>query len=270
MTDEVVAAVKAGENGHPADGHGLRALRRRISRRTGPALVHAQAAPRDDADGDARRRSRGDPRRHPGTARARRRHGAGAASRSLHARATEPGPALPLAERYAAGHDRSSRPRSPRGVRRVVLERVGVVAATSANVHGAPDPARIDEVPAEIRDAVAAILDTGTLPGTPSTVIDPTGREPQVLRGGRGGRRRGAREDRAGRGRVERHRHDHRRAPLQGGAGRERGGVSARPTPSAGSRSESVPNAVIASGRRRADRRTRGRAERARRRRGGQ
>lgn len=67
---------------------------------------------------------------------------------------------------------------------RVVLERVGVVAATSANVHGAPDPARIDEVPAEIRDAVAAILDTGTLPGTPSTVIDLTGREPQVLREG--------------------------------------------------------------------------------------
>ena len=48
------------------------------------------------------------------------------------------------------------------------------MAATSANVHGAPDPARIDEVPAEIRDAVAAILDTGTLPGTPS-VIDPAG-----------------------------------------------------------------------------------------------
>jgi L-threonylcarbamoyladenylate synthase len=67
---------------------------------------------------------------------------------------------------------------------RAVLERVGVVAATSANVHGAPDPARIEDVPEEIRDAVAAILDTGTLPGTPSTVIDLTGREPQVLREG--------------------------------------------------------------------------------------
>lgn len=67
---------------------------------------------------------------------------------------------------------------------RAVLERVGVVAATSANVHGAPDPARIEDVPDEIRNAVAAILDTGTLPGTPSTVIDLTGREPQVLREG--------------------------------------------------------------------------------------
>ena len=67
---------------------------------------------------------------------------------------------------------------------RAVLERVGVVAATSANVHGAPDPARIEDVPEEIRNAVAAILDTGTLPGTPSTVVDLTGREPQVLREG--------------------------------------------------------------------------------------
>lgn len=67
---------------------------------------------------------------------------------------------------------------------RAVLERVGVVAATSANVHGAPDPARIEDVPDEIRNVVAAILDTGTLPGTPSTVIDLTGREPQVLREG--------------------------------------------------------------------------------------
>lgn len=67
---------------------------------------------------------------------------------------------------------------------RAVLERVGVVAATSANVHGASDPARIEDVPDEIRNFVAAILDTGTLPGTPSTVIDLTGREPQVLREG--------------------------------------------------------------------------------------
>jgi L-threonylcarbamoyladenylate synthase len=67
---------------------------------------------------------------------------------------------------------------------RAVLERVGVVAATSANVHGAPDPARIEDVSDEIRNLVAAILDTGTLPGTPSTVIDLTGREPQVLREG--------------------------------------------------------------------------------------
>ena len=67
---------------------------------------------------------------------------------------------------------------------RTVLERVGVVAATSANVHGQPDAARVEDVPEEIRAAVAVILDAGTLPGTPSTVLDLSGREPQVLREG--------------------------------------------------------------------------------------
>ena len=36
------------------------------------------------------------------------------------------------------------------GVAAEFLERVGVVAATSANLHGDPDPRRLDEVPAEI------------------------------------------------------------------------------------------------------------------------
>jgi L-threonylcarbamoyladenylate synthase len=67
---------------------------------------------------------------------------------------------------------------------RAVLERVGVVAATSANIHGGPDAARVEDVPEEIRSAVAAIVDAGTLPGTPSTVLDLTGPEPQVLREG--------------------------------------------------------------------------------------
>jgi L-threonylcarbamoyladenylate synthase len=67
---------------------------------------------------------------------------------------------------------------------RAVVERVGVVAATSANVHGGPDPRRIDDIPEEVRAAVAAIVDAGELPGTPSTVVDLTGRDPQILREG--------------------------------------------------------------------------------------
>lgn len=67
---------------------------------------------------------------------------------------------------------------------RAVLERAGVVTATSANVHGGPDPARVAEIPDEIRQGVAAVVDAGPLPGTPSTVLDLTGREPQVLREG--------------------------------------------------------------------------------------
>jgi L-threonylcarbamoyladenylate synthase len=67
---------------------------------------------------------------------------------------------------------------------RAVLERVGVVAATSANLHGGPDPARVEEVPDEIRAAVDTVIDVGPLLGTPSTVVDLTGSEPQVLREG--------------------------------------------------------------------------------------
>jgi L-threonylcarbamoyladenylate synthase len=67
---------------------------------------------------------------------------------------------------------------------RAVLERVGCVAATSANLHGGADPARVEDIPDELVDAVAAIVDVGALPGTASTVIDLTGLDPQILREG--------------------------------------------------------------------------------------
>ena len=65
-----------------------------------------------------------------------------------------------------------------------VLAGIGVIAATSANVHGDADPRRLADVPAGILDGVAAALDGGELPGTPSTVVDLTGPEPRVLREG--------------------------------------------------------------------------------------
>jgi len=65
-----------------------------------------------------------------------------------------------------------------------VLERVGAVAATSANRHGESDPRRLVDVPTEILSAVAVTLDAGELPGTPSTVLDLTSAEPRVLREG--------------------------------------------------------------------------------------
>ena len=65
-----------------------------------------------------------------------------------------------------------------------VLGRVGVVAATSANLHGGPDPRRLEDVPEEIATGVAAVFDVGELPGTASTVLDLTGPEPVVLREG--------------------------------------------------------------------------------------
>ena len=65
-----------------------------------------------------------------------------------------------------------------------VLHAVGAVFATSANVHGGPDPAQVEDIPEEILRAAAAVVDAGALPGTPSTVIDLTGPEPRVLREG--------------------------------------------------------------------------------------
>ena len=64
------------------------------------------------------------------------------------------------------------------------LARVGVVAATSANLHGGPDPRHLEDIPEEILDGVTAVLDGGELPGVPSTVLDLTGSEPVVLRQG--------------------------------------------------------------------------------------
>jgi len=65
-----------------------------------------------------------------------------------------------------------------------VLARVGCVMATSANFSGEPDPRTVDEVPDEICSACAVIVDGGELPGTPSTVLDFSGREPKVVREG--------------------------------------------------------------------------------------
>jgi L-threonylcarbamoyladenylate synthase len=67
---------------------------------------------------------------------------------------------------------------------RAVLDRFGAVAATSANMHGGRDAARVEDVPEELRAAAGAIVDAGPLPGTPSTVVDLTGPEPQILREG--------------------------------------------------------------------------------------
>jgi L-threonylcarbamoyladenylate synthase len=70
-----------------------------------------------------------------------------------------------------------------RGEALAAVAEVGAVAATSANLHGGPDPRRLEEIPEEIL-ADCPVLDGGDLPGTSSTVIDFTGEEPRVLREG--------------------------------------------------------------------------------------
>lgn len=65
-----------------------------------------------------------------------------------------------------------------------VLQAVGAVAATSANLPDAQDPARVDEVPEELLAGCGAVLDGGEVPGKPSTVIDLTPSGPRILREG--------------------------------------------------------------------------------------
>jgi L-threonylcarbamoyladenylate synthase len=70
------------------------------------------------------------------------------------------------------------------GVARAVVDAAGGIVATSANLAGGRDPRTVDEVPQELREQVAAVIDAGELPGTPSTVLDFTGDVPLVLREG--------------------------------------------------------------------------------------
>jgi L-threonylcarbamoyladenylate synthase len=46
------------------------------------------------------------------------------------------------------------------------------VLQTSANLSGGPDARRIEDVPESIRSSVDVVLDAGSLPGVPSTVVD--------------------------------------------------------------------------------------------------
>jgi len=48
-----------------------------------------------------------------------------------------------------------------------VLEQFGVVAASSANLHGEPDPKTVEQIPRRSLNAVGAVIDVGELPARP-------------------------------------------------------------------------------------------------------
>jgi L-threonylcarbamoyladenylate synthase len=72
------------------------------------------------------------------------------------------------------------------GTGKDVLDRVGAVVATSANLPGGEEPRRLVDVPAVLRAAAAAVVDGGELPGVASTVLDVRRPEPRVVRAGAG------------------------------------------------------------------------------------
>ena len=72
------------------------------------------------------------------------------------------------------------------GPGRAVLDAVGAVVATSANLPGGKEPRTVAEIPTRLRDGVAVVVDGGELPGVPSTVLDLTSSQPRVVREGAG------------------------------------------------------------------------------------
>ena len=66
-----------------------------------------------------------------------------------------------------------------------LLAETGPMAVSSANRHGSPPPSTVGEAEAELGDSVAVYLDGGpATEGTPSTIVDLTGKTPRVLRAG--------------------------------------------------------------------------------------
>jgi L-threonylcarbamoyladenylate synthase len=65
-----------------------------------------------------------------------------------------------------------------------MLEAAGAILATSANLHGGPDPRTLDDVPAEIAERCAVLLDGGPAVGRASTVLDLSTARPVILREG--------------------------------------------------------------------------------------
>ena len=107
-----------------------------------------------------------------------------AAPGPVHARAAEPGASLPLARRSAARR-RSAfacRPRRRRPPRSSA--RSGRSPRRARTSPASPTHAASRRAGRRSSAAVAAAVDGGELPGTPSTVLDLTGAEPVVLREG--------------------------------------------------------------------------------------
>jgi L-threonylcarbamoyladenylate synthase len=65
-----------------------------------------------------------------------------------------------------------------------LADAVGGLALTSANLRGEGPPARLADVPEQLRRLCDVEIDGGELAGMPSSVIDVTGSEPVVLRPG--------------------------------------------------------------------------------------
>ncbi len=70
-------------------------------------------------------------------------------------------------------------------VRRLIRAAGGAIAASSANLSGGPPACPAEEANAIFQGRVAAVVDGGRTPGgAPSTILDFTGAQPELLRAG--------------------------------------------------------------------------------------
>jgi L-threonylcarbamoyladenylate synthase len=68
---------------------------------------------------------------------------------------------------------------------RNLLQMAGPMAVTSANISSQPSPTTVEEVYQQLGGRIALIIDGGRTPGgVPSTLVDCTGEEIQILREG--------------------------------------------------------------------------------------
>ncbi|MFO7619623.1 MAG: L-threonylcarbamoyladenylate synthase [Thermoplasmata archaeon] len=65
-----------------------------------------------------------------------------------------------------------------------LVECVGPVTATSANIHGMPTPIDITGAMAQFGDRVFIYIDSGTLAGKPTALVDYTAETPKIIREG--------------------------------------------------------------------------------------
>ncbi len=183
--EEAIAAIRDGKRCRHPDGHGVRPRLHAASRGGRASAVRAQGSFAGAADRDRRFQHRVAGRVRSRAVRGGARACSTAAARPVHARppescaAASPGSAA-QAPRRSAFACRSS---SGLGTRPA---RGGGMSSPPRARTSTADPIRgaWPTFPKRFARAVAAILDGGDLPGTPSTVLDLTGAEPRVLREG--------------------------------------------------------------------------------------
>lgn len=67
---------------------------------------------------------------------------------------------------------------------RALCERAGPLVSTSANKSGGAPPRRFEDAADAVGRAARLLIDAGSLPGTPSTIVDVTAGSPRLVREG--------------------------------------------------------------------------------------